>query len=81
VAEAQPGPPGPAVAVAVAAEASTMPDGDDGKVRISYRVKSGDTLSTIARTFKTTIGALRSWNGLQGSRIAAGHTLTIYTRR
>jgi LysM repeat protein len=42
-------------------------------------VKSGDTLSTIARAFKTTIGALQSWNGLQGSRIAAGHTLTIYT--
>jgi membrane-bound lytic murein transglycosylase D len=54
---------------------------NDGKVRISYRVKAGDTLSAIARSFKTTIGALKSWNGLEGSRIAAGHTLTIYTRR
>ena len=44
----------------------------------SYTVKSGDTLSAIARTFKTTIGALKSWNGLSGTRIAAGHTLTIY---
>lgn len=56
------------------------PEGD-GKVRISYRVKSGDTLSAIARTFKTTIGALKAWNGLSGSRISPGHTLTIYTRR
>jgi membrane-bound lytic murein transglycosylase D len=70
VADAQPAPVAPEV-----------PEGDDGQVRISYRVKSGDTLSAIARAFKTTISALKSWNGLQGSRIAAGHTLTIYTRR
>ena len=59
--------------------APESPPAGHGKVRVSYRVKSGDTLSTIARAFKTTIGALQSWNGLQGSRIAAGHTLTIYT--
>ena len=66
-----------------AAQASSpepeRPQAEDGKVRVSYRVKAGDTLSAIARAFKTTIGALQSWNGLQGSRIAAGHTLTIYT--
>ena len=56
--------------------------GDDGRVRIDYRVKAGDTLSAIARSFKTTIAALQSWNrGLRGTRIAAGHTLTIYTSR
>jgi membrane-bound lytic murein transglycosylase D len=65
----------PAPAAPEAAEA------DPGKVRISYRVKQGDTLSAIARSFKTTIGALQSWNGLQGSRIAAGKTLTIYTNQ
>jgi membrane-bound lytic murein transglycosylase D len=55
---------------------------DDGRVRISYRVKAGDTLSAIARSFRTTIAALQSWNrGLSGTRIAAGHTLTIYTAR
>ena len=67
-----------------AAEPTVEPEGaesGDSQVRISYRVKAGDTLSAIARSFKTTIGALKSWNGLQGSRIAAGHTLTIYTRR
>ena len=79
VAHVQPQAPDPPVTVT--AETATAPEADGGKVRISYRVKSGDTLSTIARAFKTTIGALQSWNGLQGSRIAAGHTLTIYTRR
>jgi peptidoglycan lytic transglycosylase D len=79
VAEAQPSPPDPAAGVTV--EAAAAPEADGDKVRISYRVKSGDTLSAIARTFKTTIGALKSWNGLSGSRIAAGHTLTIYTPR
>jgi membrane-bound lytic murein transglycosylase D len=68
---AAPAPPSP--------PAPESPPAEDGKVRVSYRVKSGDTLSTIARAFKTSIGALQSWNGLQGSRIAAGHTLTIYT--
>jgi peptidoglycan lytic transglycosylase D len=80
VARAQPAPPAdPSAAVTV--EAPTAPAVDGGDVRISYRVKSGDTLSTIARAFKTTISALQSWNGLSGSRISAGHTLTIYTRR
>jgi len=80
VAEAQPRAPEPAATVAAAAEPAAALEPDGGKVRISYKVRSGDTLSTIARTFKTTIGALQSWNDLQGSRIAAGHTLTIYTR-
>jgi membrane-bound lytic murein transglycosylase D len=54
----------------------------DGMVRISYRVRAGDTLSSIATRYHTTVGQLRSWNkGLRGSRIAAGNTLTVYTRR
>jgi len=68
----------------VEAKADAKPEGgpEEGRVRISYRVKSGDTLSAIARSFRTTIAALRSWNsGLRGTQIAAGHTLTIYTVR
>lgn len=54
----------------------------DGLVRISYRVRSGDTLSGIASRYHTTVGQLRSWNkGIRGSRIAAGNRLTVYTRR
>jgi len=46
---------------------------------ISYRIKPGDTLSTIATQYGTTVQHLRKWNGLRGSGIAAGETLTIYT--
>lgn len=49
------------------------------KPRISYRVKPGDTLAGIASQFGTTIHALQSWNGIRGSRIVAGDSLTIYT--
>jgi len=67
---------------AVRTVAAPRAETEDGRVRISYRVKAGDTLAAIARSFKTTIDALQSWNsGLRGTRISAGHTLTIYTRR
>ncbi len=45
----------------------------------SYRVKPGDTLAGIASQFRTTIQSLQSWNGLRGSRIVAGDSLTIFT--
>lgn len=48
------------------------------KPRISYRVKPGDTLAAIASQFGTSVQALKSWNGLRGSRIVAGDSLTIY---
>ena len=53
-----------------------------GMVRISYRVRAGDTLSSIATRYHTTVSNLRSWNkGLRGSRLATGNTITVYTRR
>ncbi len=50
-------------------------------VRVSYRVRPGDTLESIATQYGTTIRDLQSWNGLHTTRIAAGNTLTIYTTR
>lgn len=74
------GPPRP-----MAADAAVEgPDADlsSRPVRISYRVKAGDTLSAIASRYKTTVRHLKSWNkGLHGTRIAEGVTLTVYTRR
>jgi membrane-bound lytic murein transglycosylase D len=52
---------------------------EHGPARISYKVKPGDTLTGIASQYGTTIRDLQTWNGLRGSRIAAGDTLTIYT--
>jgi len=57
----------------------STPSGD--QVKIIYRVKQGDTLTSIARVFKTSVSALQEWNELPTSRIAAGTRLTIYTSR
>lgn len=49
------------------------------RVKISYLVKRGDTLTSIARAYNTTVASLRTWNGIRGSRITAGDRLTVYT--
>ena len=46
-----------------------------------YRVKSGDTLASIARGFHVTTAALKKWNGLRTSTIRAGQRLTILTTK
>ena len=49
------------------------------RVKVIYAVKRGDTLFSIARLFKTTVAALRTWNPrIPGDRIAAGQRLTVY---
>lgn len=47
---------------------------------ITYRVKRGDTLSSIARLFDTTVDKIRSLNRISGSRISVGDRLTISSR-
>jgi hypothetical protein len=44
-----------------------------------YLVKSGDTLTRIAKTCGTTVKALRSANGLDSDRIVVGEKLKIST--
>jgi len=68
-----------APASAVAAAPTAHPSGELN--RITYRVKSGDTLSSIARVFKTSVSLLRKWNGLTSDRLAPGDRLTVYTSR
>ncbi len=48
-----------------------------GGGEVLYRVRRGDTLSKLARTFKTTVAGIRRANGLRGSLIVAGQTLRI----
>ncbi len=43
----------------------------------TYKVRSGDSLWTIARRHGTTVDALKRINGLSGSRIYAGQRLTM----
>lgn len=50
-----------------------------GKGKLSYhKIRSGETLSTIAKRYGVTVSQLRSWNGLSNNRIRAGKQLKIY---
>jgi membrane-bound lytic murein transglycosylase D len=51
------------------------------QAKLIYRVKRGDTLSSIARLFKTTVASLRTWNRIRGNGIKVGDRLTIFTNR
>ena len=49
------------------------------RIKVIYQVKQGDTLVSIARTFKTTVASLQTWNRMAGSTaIRAGDHLTVY---
>lgn len=48
----------------------------DGK-DVLYRVRQGDTLSQLARTFRTSAARIREANGLRGNLIVVGQTLRI----
>jgi membrane-bound lytic murein transglycosylase D len=56
-------------------------DTGDGAMRVSHKIKRGETLAAIASQYGTTIKSLQQWNGLRGTRITAGGTLTVYTSR
>lgn len=64
----------PLKADAVVPAVASNPD----RVKITYQVKRGDTLASIARVFSTSVASLRSWNHLAGNTIRAGERLTIY---
>lgn len=51
------------------------------RVRVSYRIRPGDTLGGIAERYGTTVRELQSWNGLRTTRITAGAFLTIFARK
>jgi membrane-bound lytic murein transglycosylase D len=51
---------------------------DDERVRWQrHKVRSGETLSEIAETYRTTMAAIRSANGIRGNTIRAGAYLTV----
>ena len=49
--------------------------------QITYRVKRGDTLSSIARLFDTTVAKIKTWNRLSSNRINPGVRLKILASR
>ncbi|MDR0296297.1 MAG: LysM peptidoglycan-binding domain-containing protein [Prevotellaceae bacterium] len=46
--------------------------------QIIHRVKSGETLSTIANRYGVKINDLKYWNGINGTTIRAGQKLVVY---
>ena len=63
-------------------DASLAAPPKEARGKVVYRVKRGDTLSSIARLFNTTIDALKTWNAtIQGTRIQVGDRLTIFAGR
>jgi membrane-bound lytic murein transglycosylase D len=77
VAESRPAAPAPKPAAA-----SPAPDNAEPQ-RIVHRVKRGDTLSSIARLYNTTIASVKSWNTrvIRGNQIKIGDRLTIFAAR
>lgn len=72
----------PGAARAVSNVRSRGPAAETGaSVRISYRVRRGDTLGAIASQYGTTVRDIQAWNRLSGTSIVAGNTLTIYSAR
>ena len=48
---------------------------------MTYQVKKGDTLSSVARLYRTTVQSLKVWNRLSGDRLMPGARLTIFASR
>lgn len=47
--------------------------------KIIYRVKKGDTLSTIAERYNVSVSNLKKWNNLKSSLIKEGQKIIIFT--
>ena len=53
----------------------------DASGRLSHKVRSGESLWSIARRYEVAVTDLRSWNGLSGSLIKPGQTpLPLHNR-
>lgn len=76
--------PVPAGAAPVAQARARVPAAGSGASaadRISYRIRPGDTLGSIADRYGVSVREIQTWNGLRSTRIAAGGLLTLFTRR
>jgi membrane-bound lytic murein transglycosylase D len=48
------------------------------KTRVTYTVKSGDVLGTIANKFSVKVADLKYWNDIKGNLIRTGQKLVLY---
>ena len=55
------------------------PAANASRVKVTYQVKRGDTLGSIARRYRTNVASIKTWNpSLSGDRLTAGAHLTVY---
>jgi membrane-bound lytic murein transglycosylase D len=52
-----------------------------GNATVIHRVKSGETLFSIARLYRTSVESLKEWNRLKSDSIRPGQRLTIHAAR
>jgi len=52
--------------------------GGSNEQRVIHKVKSGETLGSIAKKHHTTVANIKRWNGLKGDNIRVGQRLYIY---
>ena len=57
------------------------PNSGGDPARISYRIRRGDTLGSIADQYGVSVREIQAWNRLRGTRIAAGSLLTLFAHR
>lgn len=65
----------------VVAAVNEIEEPNDEPRRLTYRVRRGDTLYSIARRHGTTIDQLKAWNKLRGNTLPIGTRLVILSNR
>jgi membrane-bound lytic murein transglycosylase D len=68
----------PAHTATIAASARSTASARPAARDVNYQVRSGDTLSSIARRFAVTVAQLQSWNQMgRSTALRAGQRLTV----
>lgn len=47
--------------------------------KVTYKVKSGDSLGRIAEKYKVKVSDIQKWNKIKGTNIRAGQNIVLYT--
>jgi LysM repeat protein len=71
----------PTVASPATNPTKTAPTFTIQKVKITHKVKSGESLSTIAKKYKVTVAELKSWNSLSSDKLSIGKALKVITKK
>ena len=58
-----------------------MPQLFEAESKISYKVRSGDFLGSVARKYSVRVSDIKKWNGLRSNNIKIGQRLTIYPKK